>query len=60
MKLIPGIRKLYRALRQGCVSTASIDRHTLRDIGADPMRLRYPAAKRDHAPEQQELWRQAS
>jgi hypothetical protein len=60
MKLIPGIQKLYRTLRQGCVCVATIDRHTLRDIGADPMRLHYPIAKSDRAPGQQDLWRQAS
>ncbi|UTW12164.1 hypothetical protein [Marinobacterium rhizophilum] len=60
MKLIPGIRQFYRTLRQGCVASASIDRHTLRDIGADPMRLRYPVGKNDHANQAQDAWRQAS
>jgi hypothetical protein len=60
MKLIPGIRQLYRTLRQGCIASVSIDRHTLRDIGADPMRQRYPVAKNDRADQAQDAWRQAS
>jgi hypothetical protein len=59
MKLLPGIRKLYRALHKGCVSAASIDQHTLRDIGADPMRIHFKVDKSTASREQQELWRQA-
>lgn len=60
MKFIPGIRQLYRTLRQGCSASASIDRHTLRDIGADPMRIRYPVSNNDRAAQAQDAWRQAS
>jgi len=49
MKLIPSIAQLYRTLRQGCAASISIDRHTLRDIGADPMRIRYPVSKQERA-----------
>jgi hypothetical protein len=60
MKLIPSIQKLYRTLRRGCAASVAIDRHTLRDIGADPMRVRYKVANQGDTREQQELWRQAS
>lgn len=60
MKLIPSIAQLYRTLRQGCAASISIDRHTLRDIGADPMRIRYPVSKKERAAPSQELWHQAS
>ncbi|ANG63800.1 hypothetical protein A8C75_15835 [Marinobacterium aestuarii] len=59
MKLIPGIQKLFRTLRQGCAAAVSIDRHTLRDIGADPMRIHYPVSRADSDAKAQELWRQA-
>lgn len=60
MKLISAIRQLYRTLRQGCAACASIDRHTLQDIGADPMRLRYPVAKSDQGTRAQDAWHRAS
>ncbi len=59
MKFIPGIQRLLRTLRQGCAAAVSIDRHTLRDIGADPMRIHYPVSRSGAAAKAQDLWRRA-